>query len=177
MTTAVLSIGSNLGNRLGFLQLAAEALGDRLVAASPVYETDPWGTEGPNFFNAALVAADPSLDARGWLVEAMRIEALAARTREHVWGPRTLDVDLVACFQGDGAQVVVSEADLTVPHPRAHERSFVLVPWLDVQPEARVLVDGWDVPVRELADSLAAREGSVVRRTSLRLSVAAAQAR
>ncbi|EFV13218.1 2-amino-4-hydroxy-6-hydroxymethyldihydropteridine diphosphokinase [Segniliparus rugosus] len=176
MTTAVLSIGSNLGNRLGYLQLAVAALEKRVAAVSAVYETDPWGTVGPNFLNAVIVASDPKLDERGWLGEAMRIEALAARTRERVWGPRTLDVDVIACTREDGTSVSVADERLTVPHPRAHERAFVLFPWLDVQPEARLSVDGWDVSVRELVDSLVLREGIVVRRTALTLSFAVSHA-
>ncbi|ADG96911.1 2-amino-4-hydroxy-6-hydroxymethyldihydropteridine pyrophosphokinase [Segniliparus rotundus DSM 44985] len=170
MTTAVLSLGSNLGNRLGFLQLAVASLGDRVLAASSVYETDPWGTAGPNFFNAVLMASDPALDARGWLDEAFRAEALAGRTRETVWGPRTLDVDVIACYDEDGAPVVVDEPTLSVPHPRAHQRAFVLVPWLQVQPQARLAVGGEDISVRELIAQLAQAERASVRHTPLTLS-------
>jgi 2-amino-4-hydroxy-6-hydroxymethyldihydropteridine diphosphokinase len=174
MTTAVLSLGSNLGNRLGFLQLAVTAFGERALAVSSVYETDPWGTVGPNFFNAVLVVSDPGLDSRGWLGEAFRVEALAGRTRETVWGPRTLDVDVIACYEEDGAPVVVDEPTLSVPHPRACQRAFVLIPWLQVQPQAHLAFGDRDVPVRELIARLAEAERASVRHTPLTLSACAA---
>ncbi|MGL6236832.1 MAG: 2-amino-4-hydroxy-6-hydroxymethyldihydropteridine diphosphokinase [Segniliparus sp.] len=173
MTTAVLSIGSNLGNRLGYLQLAVAALGERVRAGSPVYETDPWGAVGPNYFNAVLVVSDLGFGSMDWLREAQRIETLAARKREAFRGPRTLDVDVIACYGEDGASILADEPELLLPHPRAHQRAFVLVPWLDVQPEARLAARDWDVSVKELVESLAASERTSVRRTSLTLSLGA----
>ncbi len=132
MTRAVLSVGSNLGDRLAHLRTVVAALGPALVAASPVYETAPWGgVEQDDYLNAVLVVDDPDTDAQGWLDRARALETAAGRTREVRWGPRTLDVDLVLV---DG---VTSDApELTLPHPRAHERAFVLVPWADVDPDA-----------------------------------------
>ena len=83
MTRVVLSIGSNLGDRLARLQSVVDGLGDRVRAVSPVYETDPWGgvEQGP-FLNAVVVAEDPDLDAHGWLRLAQELERAADRVRE-----------------------------------------------------------------------------------------------
>jgi 2-amino-4-hydroxy-6-hydroxymethyldihydropteridine diphosphokinase len=134
MSRAVLSIGSNLGDRLARLQGAVDAFGPWLVAVSPVYETAPWGgVEQDDFLNAVMVVSDPSATARDWLGRAQAAEQAAGRERSVHWGPRTLDVDLVVVDD-----VVSCEAELTLPHPRAAERAFVLVPWQDVEPQARL---------------------------------------
>jgi 2-amino-4-hydroxy-6-hydroxymethyldihydropteridine diphosphokinase len=132
VTDAVLSIGSNLGDRLDTLQRAVDAFRPWLVAASPVYETPPWGpVPQEDYLNAVLLVSDPSAEPRDWLLRAHVAEAAAGRTRDVRWGPRTLDVDVIAV---DDA--LSSEPELTLPHPRAHERAFVLVPWLAVDPAA-----------------------------------------
>jgi 2-amino-4-hydroxy-6-hydroxymethyldihydropteridine diphosphokinase len=130
VSTAVLSIGSNLGDRLAHLQSVVDAL--HPVRTSPVYETAPWGgVEQDDYLNAILVVSDDGTDAYGWLAKAHELEQAAGRTREIHWGPRTLDVDVIDV---DGTSN--SDPDLTLPHPRAHERAFVLVPWADVDPDA-----------------------------------------
>jgi 2-amino-4-hydroxy-6-hydroxymethyldihydropteridine diphosphokinase len=130
MSRAVLSIGSNVGDRLAYLQSAVNGL--RPVAVSPVYETAPWGgVEQDDYLNAVLVVEDAGTDAYGWLARAHRLEAAAGRTREVRWGPRTLDVDVI-----DVDGIRSDDPVLTLPHPRAHERAFVLVPWADVDPAA-----------------------------------------
>jgi 2-amino-4-hydroxy-6-hydroxymethyldihydropteridine diphosphokinase len=97
MSRAVLSIGSNLGDRLGYLQLAVDGLADWLVGVSPVFETPPWGvTAQEPFFNAVLIGQDPAATPADWLARAQRCEQAAGRTRELRWGPRTLDVDVIA---------------------------------------------------------------------------------
>lgn len=93
-------------------------------------------------------------------------EASADRVREQRWGPRTLDVDVVTC---DGIRS--DDPELTLPHPRAHERAFVLVPWLAVEPDATLDVDGADVRVDELLAQLDASERDGVRRTTQRLEL------
>ncbi|MEO3766328.1 2-amino-4-hydroxy-6-hydroxymethyldihydropteridine diphosphokinase [Streptomyces sp. B8F3] len=145
---AVLSIGSNLGNRLETLQGSVDALEDtpglRVKAVSPVYETDPWGVEPgsqPTFFNAVLLVRT-TLPPASLMERAHAVEEAFARVRDEQWGPRTLDVDIVA-YQG----VVSDDPALTLPHPRAHERAFVLVPWHDVDPAAELPGRG---PVAEL---------------------------
>lgn len=139
MSTAVLSLGSNLGDRLGFLKSAVAGFAAELVAASPVYETAPWGgVEQPDFLNAVLLARSTELDAWGWLRRGQELEAGAGRVREVRWGPRTLDVDVVAVWAGDGAPVVSDHPDLRLPHPGTPERNTVLRPWLDLDPDAEL---------------------------------------
>ncbi|OBI05591.1 2-amino-4-hydroxy-6-hydroxymethyldihydropteridine diphosphokinase [Mycobacterium sp. E2462] len=142
MSRVVLSIGSNLGDRLERLQSVVDGLGEAVLAVSPVYETDPWGrVEQAPFLNAVLIAED-DCDGQEWLRRAQEFERAAGRVRGERWGPRSLDVDLIACYD-DRGEVVTREPNLTLPHPLAHLRAFVLVPWLAIDPDARLtLVDG-----------------------------------
>jgi 2-amino-4-hydroxy-6-hydroxymethyldihydropteridine diphosphokinase len=146
MSTAVLSIGSNLGDRLAHLQSAVDALRPWLRAVSPVYETAPWGpVEQDDYLNAVLLAADPDAAPRDWLDRAHAAEQAAGRTRDVRWGPRTLDVDVVSVDD-----IVSDDPELTLPHPRAAERAFVLVPWLAVDAAASLA----GRPVRSLLADL-----------------------
>lgn len=136
---AVIALGSNLGNRLEILQGAIDALEDtpgvRVKAISPVYETEPWGVEPgsqANYFNA-VVLVKTTLPPSSLLERGQAIEEAFLRVRSERWGPRTIDVDIVA-YQG----VVSEDPDLTLPHPRAHQRAFVLAPWHDVDPSAEL---------------------------------------
>ncbi len=131
----IVALGSNLGDRLGNLQGGLDALvgppGLAFVAVSPVYETVPvGGPEQPHYLNAVL-SVDTLLPARGVLARCQEVEALFGRVRGEIWGPRTLDLDLIV--YGDE---VSADLELTLPHPRAHERAFVLVPWLAIEPDA-----------------------------------------
>jgi 2-amino-4-hydroxy-6-hydroxymethyldihydropteridine diphosphokinase len=133
----VIALGSNLGNRLENLQAGLDALFDApglaLVAVSPVYETVPvGGPEQPSYLNAVLIA-QTSLPARRVLDRCHGVEAAFGRVREQIWGPRTLDLDVIV--YGD---VVSADPELTLPHPRAHERAFVLVPWHAINPDAAI---------------------------------------
>lgn len=133
MTRAVLSLGANLGDRLATLQTALDALAAQVavVAVSPVYETAPVGVvDQPEFLNA-VVLVDTSLPPADLLAYAQRVEAAGGRLRAERWGPRTLDIDIVAYDD-----VVSTDPYVTLPHPRAGERAFVLRPWLDVDPGA-----------------------------------------
>jgi 2-amino-4-hydroxy-6-hydroxymethyldihydropteridine diphosphokinase len=157
---AVLSLGSNLGNRLETLQGAVDALEDtpgvRVKAVSPVYETEPWGVEPgsqPSYFNAVAVLRT-TLPPSSLLERAHAVEEAFHRVRDERWGPRTLDVDIVSYDD-----VVSDDPVLTLPHPRAHERAFVLAPWHDVDPAAALPGRG---PVAELLDGLT-REGVTPR--------------
>ena len=150
MSTAVLGLGSNLGDRLAALQSAVDRF--ETLAVSSVYESEPVGPPQPDYLNAVIVV--------GWtgspreLLEACHAaEAAYGRVRSRRWGPRTLDVDVVAV--GD---LELDGPELVLPHPRAAERAFVLLPWLDVEPAA-VLPDG-----RKVADVLATLDASGVRR-------------
>lgn len=158
---AVVAIGSNLGNRLETLQGAIDALEDtpgvRVKAVSPVYETEPWGVEPgsqPSYFNAVVVLKT-TLPPSSLLERAHAVEEAFHRVRDERWGARTLDVDIVAY-----ADVVSDDPHLTLPHPRAHERAFVLAPWHDVDPEARVPGRG---AVAELLDAVT-RDGVEARK-------------
>lgn len=134
MTTAVLSIGSNVGDRLGHLQTAVDAMRPWLRAVSPVYETKPWGPVAQDdYLNAVLLVADADARPADWLDRAHAAERAAGRAREIRWGPRTLDVDVVTVDDTRS-----DDLQLMLPHPRAAERAFVLVPWLAVDPEARL---------------------------------------
>ncbi|WP_433894538.1 2-amino-4-hydroxy-6-hydroxymethyldihydropteridine diphosphokinase [Streptomyces sp. CA-111067] len=161
--TAVIALGSNLGNRLETLQGAIDALEDtpgvRVRSVSPVYETEPWGVEPgsqPSYFNAVLLVRT-TLPPDSLLERGHAIEEAFLRVRAERWGARTIDVDIVA-YQG----VVSDDPVLTLPHPRAHERAFVLVPWYDVDPAAELPGRG---PVAALLDGLrTARDSGEVRR-------------
>jgi 2-amino-4-hydroxy-6-hydroxymethyldihydropteridine diphosphokinase len=169
MTRVVLSIGSNLGDRLARLQAAVDGLGDSVLAVSPVFETDAWGgVEQQRFLNAVVLAADSGTDAHGWLRRAQALERDNDRVRLQKWGPRTLDVDLVCCFDGED-EVVCRDADLTLPHPLAHQRAFVLMPWLAVDPEARLSVGSGSRPVGALLAELDPVERDGVQATALTL--------
>jgi 2-amino-4-hydroxy-6-hydroxymethyldihydropteridine diphosphokinase len=151
VSRAVLSLGANLGDRAAVLGAAITALqDDGLVARSVLYETPPWGpVDQPPYLNAIAIAEGPR-DAAGWLARAHELEQAAGRTREVRWGPRTLDVDVVTVTGDDGAPVVSDDPELTLPHPRAHQRAFVLVPWVALDPAAELPGHG------RVADLLAA---------------------
>jgi 2-amino-4-hydroxy-6-hydroxymethyldihydropteridine diphosphokinase len=149
---AVISIGSNLGERRNNLQGAVDSLADTpevwVTSVSPVYETDPVDApaDSRDYLNA-VVLLDTTLSARTLLERALAIETAYGRERgseSEANSPRTLDVDLIVV--GDRR---ADEEDLQLPHPRAHERGFVLVPWLDLEPEAELPGAG---PVSELVE-------------------------
>ncbi len=154
---AVFSLGSNLGDRHEYLQGATNALratpGLKITGISSVYETTPVGNlDQPDFLNLVVVT-ESTLASMVMLERALAIEDAFARVRTVQWGPRTVDVDLIAV--GDR---VLNGVDLTLPHPRAHERAFVLVPWLEVEPDAVLVGHG------RVADLLAGLDASGVRR-------------
>jgi 2-amino-4-hydroxy-6-hydroxymethyldihydropteridine diphosphokinase len=163
MTRAVLSLGANLGDRLANLRLAVVGLGDAVVAVSPVYETAPWGgVEQPDFLNAVLIVSEPGVDEWGWLARARQLEAQAQRVRTVRWGPRTLDVDVVTV---DG--VTSADPELLLPHPGTSERATVLIPWLDIEPDAVLPGHGKVVDVLAALDP--ADVAGVTRRDDLSL--------
>jgi 2-amino-4-hydroxy-6-hydroxymethyldihydropteridine diphosphokinase len=130
---AVLGLGSNLGSRRALLACARELLAAQpglvVLASSPLYHTPPLGPPQPEYLNAALKVSWPG-SARALLQLTQHIEQLLLRRRDHHWGPRTLDIDLLYWSAGD-----VAEPGLTVPHPGLVQRLFALVPLLDVAPE------------------------------------------
>ncbi|HHU46175.1 MAG TPA: 2-amino-4-hydroxy-6-hydroxymethyldihydropteridine diphosphokinase [Actinomycetales bacterium] len=143
MIRAVLSIGANLGDARAALRTVRDAFAADVVAASDVYRTPPWGgVEQGDFLNAVLIV-DVDLTPLELLRAGQELEDAAERVREVRWGPRTLDVDVVQVRElsdagAPGPEIVSDEPVLTLPHPWAHERAFVLVPWLDADPAARL---------------------------------------
>jgi dihydroneopterin aldolase/2-amino-4-hydroxy-6-hydroxymethyldihydropteridine diphosphokinase len=162
-TPVVIALGSNLGESLATLHNAAVALFGLvdIEAVSPLVETDPvGGPEQPAYLNAVIVGTT-SLAPRALLRFLHDIERAHGRTRDVRWGPRTLDLDLVQ--YGDPAfntDVQMDDPALTLPHPRAHERAFVLVPWLEADPEATLRVGG---EVRRVAELVGQLDTSGVR--------------
>ncbi len=155
MSRAVLSIGSNLGDPAELLRGAVATLRPWLIAASPAYSTPPWGPVAQaDFLNAVLVVQDESATPADWLARAQAAEQAAGRERSVRWGPRTLDVDVIAVDD-----VVSGDPVLTLPHPRAQERAFVLVPWLALDPGAEL----GGRPVSELVAALDPDEVAQVR--------------
>jgi 2-amino-4-hydroxy-6-hydroxymethyldihydropteridine diphosphokinase len=136
--TAVVSLGSNAGDRAAHLRAGVELLSRQfaLLALSPRYVTAPVGVTGqPDFLNAVAVfdCADPE----ALLAAAHRAEEARGRIRPYRWAARPLDVDLVDV---DGRQR--DDPRLTLPHPRAYQRAFVLAPWYDVDAEAELVGHG-----------------------------------
>jgi len=126
------------------------------------------GVEQGSFLNAVIVARDPQLDGHGWLQLGQQLERAAERIRGQRWGPRTLDVDLVSCSE-NGTEIVLRAPDLTLPHPLAHLRAFVLVPWLDIDPDARLTIAGAAVPVTRLLEDIEPVDKAGVMPTDLTL--------
>jgi 2-amino-4-hydroxy-6-hydroxymethyldihydropteridine diphosphokinase len=129
-----LGLGANLGDRARQLRAACAQLAHlpdfRLLAASALYETPPWGmTEQPAFLNQVL-AIHTSLNAWEFLEAAQTIELALGRTRHTHWGPRTLDIDILAW-----GQLLLRSQRLNLPHPFIAERAFVLRPWADIAPD------------------------------------------
>lgn len=162
MIQVALSIGSNLGDRFANLQFALDELvkcGCKVVACSAIYETDPvGGVEQDSFLNLVAIV-ETELEAKELLQSGLIVENLADRVREVRWGPRTLDIDLIDVlgFSSDTEQ-------LTVPHPRAHERAFVLVPLFEIAPEWKL---GGTSPVSELLAEV--ENQKVTKRADLKL--------
>jgi 2-amino-4-hydroxy-6-hydroxymethyldihydropteridine diphosphokinase len=140
VTKAVLALGSNLGDRAAHLREAVAALDEWVLVVSGVYETPPWpaGAGGREYLNAVMLAHDESATPRDWLDRARVCEERAGRVRDPVDrnAARTLDVDVVAVWTDDDQPVLSDDPELTLPHPRAHLRAFVLRPWIDIQPYA-----------------------------------------
>ena len=143
---AVLALGANLGDPQAALQGAVDALiahpQVEVLAASSVYETDPVGIADQPVFCNAVVLVRTTLEPGALLAVAHGIERDWHRTRDVRWGPRTLDVDIID-IEGESSD----DPSLTLPHPRAHERGFVIVPWREIEPGAVLTGHG---PISEL---------------------------
>jgi 2-amino-4-hydroxy-6-hydroxymethyldihydropteridine diphosphokinase len=145
----VIAVGANLGNAEQVVNEAlanvAEKLNGSLVACSSLFRTAPvGGPDQPDFVNAVAIV-DTELEPGDVLTRLQAMENDAGRVRDVRWGPRTLDLDVIVA-----GQVVSDDPVLTIPHPRAHERAFVLVPWLEIDPSAQIPGVG---AVRDLVDA------------------------
>jgi len=162
MRDAYVALGSNVGDSAATLQGALDVLeateGITVTSASRVFETDPVGGPDQDVYLNAVVAVRTSLHARELLAATQAVENSFGRVREVHWGPRTLDVDILTL--GDE---VSDDPQVTLPHPRAHERGFVLVPWADV--DASAVVPG----VGAVSHLLTTVDVSGVRATDVRL--------
>jgi len=129
-TRAFLGLGSNLGDRLANLQSVVDLLdaaqGIRVLRSSRVYETAPVGPPQPDYLNA-VVEVDTNLEAKALLEACLNVERRLGRVRGERWGPRSIDVDVLTYGEAS-----IDEPGLTVPHPRMHERAFVLAPLLEL---------------------------------------------
>lgn len=136
MPRAFLGLGSNLGDRLANLRRAVELLRERGVSvlrSSRVYETDPvGGPEQPDYLNA-VVEVEVDGTARELLDTCLAVEEEMGRVRDERWGPRTIDLDLLTIGEEE-----IHEPGLQVPHPRMHERAFVLAPLLELTADPRL---------------------------------------
>jgi 2-amino-4-hydroxy-6-hydroxymethyldihydropteridine diphosphokinase len=153
---AFLGLGSNLGDRLANLQRAVDLLdaspGIRVERTSSVYETDPVGPPQPDYLNA-VAEIHTTRTARALLEACLAVEHALGRVRDERWGPRTVDVDVLT--YGDDR---IDEPGLTVPHPRMHERAFVLIPLRELEPDPP-LPDGRSIDDVRLDDDGVRRFG------------------
>ena len=136
---AVISLGANIGDPKANLDLAIGLLREatEVIAVSSYLQTKPvGGPDQPDYLNAVAIV-ESELPAKDLLALLNGIETAMGRTREIHWGPRVIDLDLI---QYGG--LLVSDEKLTLPHPRAHERRFVLAPWFEIEPEAILLTHG-----------------------------------
>jgi 2-amino-4-hydroxy-6-hydroxymethyldihydropteridine diphosphokinase len=145
---AVISLGANIGNPEEQMQLAIAMLREAtdVIALSSIYTTEPvGGPEQPNYLNAICIA-ESDLPAADLLALLHGIEKTLGRERIERWGPRTIDLDLIQY-----GTILSSAQELELPHPRAHERKFVLEPWYEIEPDAILLTHG---KISELLEQL-----------------------
>ena len=153
----VIALGANLGDAQATLEAAvgqlAQVDGLQITAVSDLFETDPAGGPDQPVYLNAVVLARTRLAPFGLLTELHGIEADHGRVRETRWGARTLDLDLIQYGATEsGSDLVSADPELMLPHPRAHERAFVLAPWSSVDAEAELRVGGTLVAVNELLE-------------------------
>ncbi|QGU08320.1 2-amino-4-hydroxy-6-hydroxymethyldihydropteridine pyrophosphokinase [Corynebacterium occultum] len=157
---AVLSIGSNLDDRRALLDTVRSEFSTETRAASGVYATPPWGVVDQDEFLNAVLIVEVEQTPLELLRRGQALEEAAERKRIRRWGPRTLDVDVVQVLDDTGQEVLDDDAVLTLPHPFAVQRAFVLVPWLEADPAARLK----GVGLAELIAQLSAEDVAGVRR-------------
>ncbi len=137
MSRAWLGLGGNIGDVRASLAEALQGLdavtGVTVIAVSPLYRTPPWGPVAQDWFHNCCAEIETQLAPRALLAACHGIERKGKRVRDVRWGPRTIDVDIIAMHG-----IELDEEGLTIPHPRAHERAFVMVPLADIAPELTV---------------------------------------
>lgn len=133
MQTIYLLLGSNVGDRMDYLKKASisiESKIGKIVKKSQVYETEPWGEKEQEDFLNIVLEVKTNLNPANTLEKIKEIESLLEREETYKWGPREIDIDIL--FFGDE---MISEVDLTIPHPFIHERKFTLVPLSEIAPD------------------------------------------
>ena len=149
MPTVYLALGTNLGDRLANLRAAIDALAPSIVhrQSSHIYETPPWGyLDQPAFLNMT-VKCETDLDAAFLLTHLKQIEVQVGRVESFHWGPRLIDIDIL--FYDN---LVMDTPQLVIPHPRLHERAFVLIPLADIAPD--LVHPVLDKTIRELLQAV-----------------------
>jgi len=153
---AYLSLGSNMGNRMNNLKEALKRLQSdytvTVVNVSSIYETDPVGYEEQDLFLNMVAQINTTLSPYQLLEACLQVEKDLGRKREIYWGPRTIDLDILLYNDEN----IITEM-LVVPHPRMHERSFVMIPLVEISPD--ILLPTFKQPLYEIADQLSDKEG------------------
>ncbi len=152
MVKAFLSLGSNMGDRLGYLDKAVDKIAEikecSVLKKSRVYETEPWGYEAQDAFLNLCLIIETSLSPHKLLEELQRIELDLDRVRKIRWGPRTVDIDILLFDD-----VICEDDNLTIPHPRMKDRAFVLVPLYEI--EKNLIID--DIRLKDLINEVDTR--------------------
>ena len=148
---AVISLGSNIGNKFSYLQTAVNEIKDlsssEILICSSVYKTKPVGFEQQEDFLNAVLILETEFSAEELLLKLLLIELNLGRQRSIKWGPRTIDLDLI-----DFEKSIVNTEKLTLPHPRAFERCFVLKPWNEIDENAEIIGKGKVSEIMEKLD-------------------------
>lgn len=134
LTSSLIGLGGNVGDVVGSMQRAINAIEIRrdckVIAVSRIYRTPPWGITEQDWFYNACAEVQTSLEPEALLDLLLTIELAQGRVRDQRWGPRTLDLDIIAY----GDETIETER-LSIPHPRMGERAFVVLPLMDICPE------------------------------------------
>ena len=156
MNVAYIGMGTNLGDREGYLKGALQELtsnpSNQVVAVSSIYETDPWGYVEQGKFLNMVICLQTELTAQELLACCMQVEKELGRKREMRWGPRTIDLDILLYNQEN----IVTE-NLIIPHPRIMERAFVAIPLVEIDKD--ITLPNMDKPVREVMDDIPDKKG------------------
>ena len=151
-----LSIGSNMGERFDTFQKAFRLLSEnphiKLVACSSLYETDPVGYTDQDCFLNAVFKVETDLKPEDLLRSCMRVEQELGRKRDVRWGPRTLDLDILL-YNHENVETEI----LSIPHPRMHERAFVMIPLMELEPD--IILPKMNTSLSDLLEKIPDKEG------------------